>query len=85
MLGFCLLVITSLHITDKAEGTLIDEYTAVVAMLFAFSSIFSFISIRVGNSETEQKLEKIADYLFFAALAGILGIISFIIVAYWKI
>ena len=31
LLGFCLIVITSLQITNKAESTLLDEFTSVIA------------------------------------------------------
>ena len=38
LLGFCLFIITSLHISDKTEGYLIDEFTSGVALLLTFSS-----------------------------------------------
>jgi hypothetical protein len=84
LLGFCLFVITSLHITNKAENTLIDEFTPVVALILTVSSVFSFISIRTENSDREFKFEKIADYLFLISLLGIFGIIVFITVYFFK-
>lgn len=79
LLGFCLFVITSFHISNQSETHNIDEITSVVAVLLAFSCIFSFISIKTVNNPTrEMKLETIADYLFLLALIGILIIILLI-------
>lgn len=78
LLGFCLFVITSLHIANQMETYYIDELTAIVGILLAFSCIFSFISIRTTNPALENRLESIADYLFFASLVGILVVIVLI-------
>jgi hypothetical protein len=78
LLGFCLFVITSLHISNKTEASIIDEFTSVVAILLTTSCIFSFISIRTNNSGKERKMETIADYFFMVSLIGILIIISLI-------
>jgi hypothetical protein len=78
LLGFCLFVITSLHITNKSEVSIIDELTSIVAVLLIFSCMFSFFSIRTSEREKELRLETIADYLFIASLAGILVIIVII-------
>ena len=72
LLGFCLFIITSLHITDQSESTFIDELTALVAIMLTVSSFLSFLSIRTEDPAREQLLETIADYIFIAALAGIL-------------
>ena len=78
LLGFCLFVITSLHVSSVAESSIIDELTIVIAVLLLFSCLFSFISIRTTSPEREQRLETIADYLFVASLVGILIIILLI-------
>jgi hypothetical protein len=78
LLGFCLIVITSLHITNKSEVSIIDELTSFVALLLIYSCMFSFFSIRTTISEKELRFETIADYLFIASLAGILIIILII-------
>lgn len=83
LLGFCLFIITSLHITNKSENNLIDEFTSIIALLLAFSSIFSFISIRKENSKSGLLYEKIADYIFFIALVGIIFIICVLVVIFW--
>jgi len=85
LLGFCLVIISSLHLSDKAGKSLIDEFTTIIVLLFACSSIFSFISIKTENKEKEYKFEQIADYLFISSLIGILGIVVFIIAEFWKI
>jgi hypothetical protein len=78
LLGFCLFVITSLHIANKTENHIIDELTSVIAVLLTFSCIISFTSIRTTNSLREKLFETIADYFFVAALVGILIIILLI-------
>jgi hypothetical protein len=78
LLGFCLFVITSLHVSSKAEASLIDEFTSAIAVLLIFSCLLSFVSIRTANPKKEQQLETVADYLFVASLVGILFIILLI-------
>jgi len=75
LLGFCLIVITSLHIANKYETHLIDEFTSLIAVILIFSCIFSFTSIRTKNQNRQKLLENIADYFFLSALLGILTII----------
>lgn len=84
LLGFCLFIISSIHLTNKTENSLIDEFTAIVALLLTTSSVFSFVSIRTENKDREYKLERIADYLFIFSLIGIFGIIVFIIINFWN-
>ncbi|MBL7766969.1 MAG: hypothetical protein JNJ58_12785 [Chitinophagaceae bacterium] len=83
LLGFCLFIITSLRLTDQAENTFVDEYTAIIALLLTLSSVFSFISIRTENMKREREYEKIADYLFLISLLGIFSIITLIIFNFW--
>ncbi len=78
LLGFCLFVITAVHLTDKRELTYVDELTGVVALLLAASSVLSFLSIRTERPKLERSLESTADYLFIVALTGIMIIIAFI-------
>jgi hypothetical protein len=78
LLGFCLFVITSFHITNGSQASIIDEFTALIAVLLSSSSIFSFFSIRTRNPIATQKFETIADLFFMASLVGILLIILFI-------
>lgn len=78
LLGFCLFVITSLHIANMSETHYIDELTSVVGVLLTFSCIFSFFSIQTSKEKQEKIFETIADYLFIISLLGILSIILFI-------
>lgn len=55
LLGFCLFIITSLHLTDKTESSLIDELTSLVAFFLTVSSLFSFVLIRTDNPVREYK------------------------------
>lgn len=82
LLGFCLFIITSLHIANPMETHFIDELTSIVSILLTFSCMFSFVSIRTKKPEREVQLEKIADYLFFTALVGILVSILIITINY---
>ncbi len=84
LLGFCLFVITSLHIASRTETHIIDELTSGVAVLLTFSCMFSFISIRTVHPTKERRLEKMADYLFVTSLAGILIIILLITLNFIK-
>jgi hypothetical protein len=84
LLGFCLFIITSLHLINKTENNLIDEFTSIVALFLTVSSVFSFISIRTENKNREYFFETIADYLFIISLIGIFGIIVFIILNFWQ-
>lgn len=84
LLGFCLFVITSLHLTSQTKNILIDEFTSIVALLLTISSIFSFASIRTENKNKEYKLEQIADYIFVISLLCIFGIIAFITLNFWN-
>jgi hypothetical protein len=78
LLGFCLFVITSLHITNYSEASLVDEFTSIIALMLILSCLFSFLSIRTTKRVVETRLESIADYLFLGALAGIAIIIGMI-------
>lgn len=75
LLGFCLFVITSIHISSYAVVSIVDEFTSFIAILLVFSCLLSFLSIRTRNEVYEYRLEKIAEYLFAIALTGILIIV----------
>lgn len=83
LLGICLFIITTLHLTDKTENTIIDELTSVIALLLTIASVLSFLSLRTDDLKKESRLELTADYIFLAALMGILGVIAFIILNFW--
>jgi len=67
-----------MHITNYSENSLIDESTAVIAVLLISSCLFSFFAIRTNHVSGEMQLEKVANYLFITSLIGILVIILLI-------
>ncbi len=77
LLGFCLIVITSLHISNKTASTLIDEFTSIIATVLITACVLSFISMRSPQPERSRKLEKMAEYFFISSLLGILLVILF--------
>jgi len=79
LLGFCLFVITSIHISNKAASTMIDEFVSVIALLLTFSCLFSFIAIRSTNNQQSKKLESIGEYFFFVSLFGNVLVILFFV------
>jgi len=84
LLGFCLIIITSLHIAEKTQSNLIDEFASIIAVLLVFSCILSFASLKTENSKRESLLEKMADILFLISLAGILAIILYLAIKLWN-
>ena len=83
LLGFCLFVITAIHISNKAENLFIDEITSVVALLLTISTLLSFLSIKTNHPKREAILEKIAEILFVIALLGILAVTVILAVKFW--
>ncbi len=68
LLGFSLIIITSLKIAKMSESTYLDEFAGVACILFACSCCFSFLAIRTRHEKREYTYETIADYLFLTAL-----------------
>lgn len=82
LLGFSMLIMTSLKISKLSAGTYLDEFAGASCIFFAFSCFFSFLSIRSKNKKKENQLESIADYLFLTAL---FCIVSSVIIITMKI
>jgi hypothetical protein len=74
LLGFCLVVLTSLKISRLSERSLIDEFTGVACIFLIASSFFSFLSIRSENDNKLVYYEKTADIIFMAALLLVFAI-----------
>lgn len=83
LLGFCLVILTSIHLPKKSSDTIFDELTSFISILLIGSAATSFISIRTENLKKEKILETTAETLFVLALAGILIIIITILVLFW--
>jgi hypothetical protein len=84
LLGFCLFVVTSLHVSNYSVRSWIDEFTSFVSILLVFSCLFSFLSIRTENPKRERIMERFADYLFGFALVGILAIVLLLALKFIK-
>lgn len=78
LLGICLFVITSFHINNKAQTSLVDDFTSLIAVFLSASSVLSFFSIRAEDLKVKDRLEVVADYLFMIALVGVMLVILFI-------
>lgn len=68
LLGFCLIVLTSIKISKTGTATIIDDITGMAAILLVISCILSFLSIRSKEEQRSEKMEKIADIVFLVAL-----------------
>ena len=68
LLGFCLVVLTSLKISKYSSISIIDELTGVGTIFLIASSIFSFLSIRTAKENLSVRYEKIAENIFIVAL-----------------
>lgn len=68
LLGFCLLVLTSLKISRFHESTVIDEFTGAAAILLMTASVLSFLSLRAKKEKQSEYFEKVADVIFLIAL-----------------
>ncbi len=68
LLGFCLVVLTSIKISKFATATIIDEITGLSAIVLMVSCILSFLSIRSKSEYKSAKLERVADIFFLIGL-----------------
>jgi len=82
LLGFCLFVITSLHVTNRSASSIVDEAASVIALLLSLSCYFSFVSIRTSNDKRSIRMETIADYFFLFSLIGIIVIIMMLVLKF---
>ncbi|WP_343670894.1 hypothetical protein [Chitinophaga sp.] len=78
LLGFCLIVLTSIKVAGFNNTTVIDDVTGIAAILLMASCLLSFLSLRSTNPPWSNKLETIADYTFLAALICISITIIFV-------
>ncbi len=72
LLGFCLFIITSVHISNRSQTSFIDDTASIVALLLSVSCFLSFASIRSNSESRSTTLETIADYFFLISLGGVL-------------
>lgn len=67
LLGFCLVIITSLKLFKFTEKTLVDEFMVVNLVLFITSCLLSFMALR-ADEVRGRKYETAAEYSFLAGL-----------------
>ena len=80
LLGFCLIVMTSLKISDHAEATVLDELTGIASVLLMASCILSFLSMRTIQAHRAERLERTADVVFLTGLS--LVFIAILLIAF---
>jgi|SRR6218665_880142 len=68
LLGFCLVIITSLKIAKFSHHSYLDEFTVGAIFCLMMSCTLSFMAIKSTKVNISNRLENIADLLFFAAL-----------------
>ena len=68
LLGFCLIVLTSIKVSRSGSATIIDDITGIAAILLVISCLLSFLSMRTKNEIRSEKLESAADIVFLIAL-----------------
>lgn len=71
LLGFCLIVLTSIRISKSGSATIIDDITGIAAILLVISCLLSFLSMRTKKELCSEKLESVADIVFLVALVCI--------------
>ncbi|PZU79379.1 MAG: hypothetical protein DI529_17510 [Chryseobacterium sp.] len=68
LLGFCLIIITSLKINKVNHNSYLDEFTIGAIFCLTISCSLSFLAMKTKNKNRSLILENIADILFFCAL-----------------
>ena len=70
MLALCLTAIGLVKLYTRIRGitTLADELLAVSCVAFLFSNLCSYLSIRARKPAVKIRTERIADFVFMAAL-----------------
>jgi hypothetical protein len=80
LLGFCLVVLTSIKISKFSSATIIDDITGFSAIVLMISCILSFLSLRAKSETRSIKLERVAEIVFLVgliSLAVIIVLVSF--------
>jgi hypothetical protein len=83
LVGFSLIVLTSVKVLGIGSTTLVDDIAAFAVMVFIASSFYSFLSIRTHQTNRGILYETIADYIFLGGLS-LLFITSAILALYSK-
>lgn len=78
LLGFCLIVLTSIKVAHFNHATIIDDCTGIAAILLMASCLLSFLSLKSREGKNSERLEQVADYTFLIALICISITIVFV-------
>ncbi|MDR6570955.1 hypothetical protein SAMN05660461_0240 [Chitinophaga ginsengisegetis] len=78
LLGFCLIVLTSIKVAHFNHATIIDDCTGIAAILLMASCLLSFLSLKSRDGRNSERLEQVADYTFLVALICISITIVFV-------
>jgi len=73
MIGVCTTLIGLVKVIEGRIGpSHVDEYVSLVAVIFVFSALASYVSIRYGGRPNlSMQFERAADYLFLIGLFSI--------------
>ena len=73
MIGVCVTLIGLVKLAEEKHGSShVDEYAALVSVLFLTSALASYLSIRYSQRpRLSVWIEQIADLIFLGALVGI--------------
>ncbi|HEY0274264.1 MAG TPA: hypothetical protein VGC22_13815 [Chitinophaga sp.] len=68
LLGFCLIVLTSIKVAKFNQATIIDDLTGIASLLLIASCLLSFLSMRAMHHHNSRRMEVVAEYIFLIAL-----------------
>jgi hypothetical protein len=73
MIGVCATLIGLVKLAEAKHGSShVDEYAALVSVMFLASALMSYLSIRYsGRAGLSFRIEQIADLIFLGGLVGI--------------
>ena len=78
LLGFSFLAVTALRTLNLIHKTRVDQFASFTVIVFTFSVIFSFLSIRSSNPIRDKNYETVAEYTFMVGLLSVLLLVILI-------
>jgi hypothetical protein len=73
MIGVCTTLVGLIKVAEIRHGpTRVDEYAAIMGIMFLVSAMTSYLSIRYsGQAAVSVRIEQLADVIFLCGLVGI--------------
>ncbi len=71
LLGFCLVVITSIKVGGFGSSTIIDESAGVASLCLMVSCLLSFLAMKTTNPARANRRESAADIAFLIGLVSL--------------